>query len=219
MVEHDLAKVGVAGSSPVSRSNTTMRRTTSLLLLAATLVALPAAAQSAPRRKPPPPVRYGAALVPGDKAPTVSGYGLDGKEVQVSYAAAKLTVVNFWATWCVPCRGEMPALEKIRAAHPEPGSLQVVGALLNDPATVEEVKAVIDETGVTYGILAVPEGTGNAWGGLTLVPTTFLVDGEGKLVRKFVGTDENAVQAMAKDVGDFLAGRPLGKPYRPPSTK
>ena len=219
MVEHDLAKVGVAGSSPVSRSNATMRRPTSFLLLAATLLALSATAQTGPRHKPPPRVRYGAALAPGDKVPAVSGYGLDGKEAQVSYAAAKLTVVNFWATWCVPCRAEMPALEKIRAAHPESGGLQVVGVLLNDPATVEEVRTVIAETGVTYAILAVPEGTENAWGGLTLVPTTFFIDGEGKLVRKFVGTDEKAVQAMAKDVDDFLAGRPLGNPYLPPSTR
>jgi hypothetical protein len=52
---------------------------------------------------------------------------------------------------------------------------------------------------------------------LTLVPTTFLVDGEGKLVRKFVGTDEKGIEALAKDVANFLAGKPLGNPYIPPS--
>ena len=217
MVEHDLAKVGVAGSSPVSRSNAMMRRSTSLnlLLFAAFLVAVPAAA-GLPRRAPPP--RHGPALVPGDKVPTVTGYGLDGKETQVSYAAAKLTVVNFWATWCVPCREEMPALEKLRTSHPG-SDLQVIGALMEPTATADDVEIVLLWTGADYRIVALPEGAADGWGGITLIPTTFLVGSDGKLVRKFVGTDEKSVQAIAKDVADYLAGRPLGNPYIPPSTK
>ena len=69
---------------------------------------------------------------------------------------------------------------------------------------------------MTYRIVAVPPGATDAWGGLTLIPTTFLVDGQGKLVRKFVGTDDKAIAALTKDVGDYLAGRPLGNPYIPP---
>ena len=214
MVEHDLAKVGVAGSSPVSRSSVTMRRSTVLLLILAATLALPGVA-GPPRRQAPP--RPGPALAPGDIVPPVEGYGLDGRQSVVSYAGAKLTVVNFWATWCVPCREEMPALEKIHKAHDS--GLQVIGALINDPATVEEVQAALTDTGATYRVVALPEGAGHAWGGITLVPATFLIDRDGKLVRKFVGTDEAAVKAMAKDVDDYLAGRPLGNPYIPKSTQ
>jgi|RhiMethySRZTD1v2_1073278.scaffolds.fasta_scaffold10825_9 thiol-disulfide isomerase/thioredoxin len=162
------------------------------------------------------PTHYGPALIPGDEVPRITGSDLEGKETAVSYAASKLTLVNFWATWCVPCREEMPALEKLRAAHANDG-LQIVGALLYDETTPEQVAEAVKDSGVAYRIVAVPPGATDAWGGLTLIPTTFLVSGEGKLVRKFVGTDEKGMAAMAKDVGDYLAGRPLGNPYIPPS--
>jgi hypothetical protein len=110
----------------------------------------------------------------------------------------------------------MPALEKLGAAHAKDG-FQIIGALLYDETTPEQVADAVKDSGVTYRIVAVPPGATDAWGGLTLIPTTFLVSGEGKLVRKFVGTDEKGMAAMAKDVGDYLAGRPLGNPYIPPS--
>ncbi|HJQ99327.1 MAG TPA: TlpA disulfide reductase family protein [Candidatus Polarisedimenticolaceae bacterium] len=188
------------------------RPTSGLLLLAALAVT---AASAGPFRKSP-VTHYGPALIPGDTVPAVSGTDLEGKESAVSYAAAKLTLVNFWATWCVPCREEMPALEKLRSAH-EGAGLQIVGALLFDETTPEQVAEAVKDSGVTYRIVAVPPGATNAWGGLTLIPTTFLVDGQGKLVRKFVGTDEKSIAALTKDVGDYLAGRPLGNPYIPPS--
>jgi thiol-disulfide isomerase/thioredoxin len=191
-----------------------MLRSTLLLLLASAALAATAASAGPMRRAP--ATRYGPALVPGDKVPAVVGTTLDGKETAVAYADAKLTVVNFWATWCVPCRQEMPALEKIRANHEREG-LQLIGALLFDESTPEQVASAVSESGARYRIVAVPAGTTDAWGGLTLVPTTFLVDGEGKLVRKFVGTDEKGIEALAKDVANFLAGKPLGNPYIPPS--
>jgi thiol-disulfide isomerase/thioredoxin len=189
------------------------RSTFRLLLATAALAATTASAGPFSRSSP---THYGPALIPGDKVPAVAGKDVEGKETAVDYAGAKLTLVNFWATWCVPCRQEMPALEKMQAAHAKDG-LQLIGALLYDESTPEQITDAIKESGVTYRIVAVPPGATDAWGGLTLIPTTFLVNGEGKLVRKFVGTDEKGIAAMTKDVGDFLAGRPLGNPYIPPS--
>ena len=189
------------------------RSTFRLLLATAALAATTASAGPFSRTSA---THYGPALIPGDKVPVVAGKDLEGKETTVDYASGKLTLVNFWATWCVPCRQEMPALEKLRSAHAKDG-LQLIGALLYDESTPEQIADAIKESGVGYRIVAVPPGATDAWGGLTLIPTTFLVNGEGKLVRKFVGTDEKGIAAMTKDVGDFLAGRPLGNPYIPPS--
>jgi len=189
------------------------RSASRILLVLAAVVAT--AASAAPIRRTP-ARHYGPALIPGDTVPAVSGKDLEGKDAAVSYAGAKLTLVNFRATWCEPCRQEMPALEKLRSAHAGDG-LQVIGALLYDETTPEQVAQAVEDSGVTYRIVAVPPGATDAWGGLTLIPTTFLVDGQGKLVRKFVGTDDKAIAALTKDVGDYLAGRPLGNPYIPPS--
>jgi thiol-disulfide isomerase/thioredoxin len=188
------------------------RSTSRLVPLVAALLATAASAGPFQRST----THYGPALIPGDKVPSVTGKDLEGKDTAVDYAGAKLTLVNFWATWCVPCRQEMPALEKLRAAHAQDG-LQIIGALLYDETTPEQIADTVKESGVAYRIVAVPPGATDAWGGLTLIPTTFLVSGEGKLVRKFVGTDAKVIAAITKDVGDFLAGRPLGNPYIPPS--
>ena len=187
-----------------------------LRFLLATAVLAVTAVSAGPVRRTAPTTHYGPALVPGDAVPAIAGMGLDGKEAAVSYAGAKLTLVNFWATWCVPCREEMPALEKLRAANAD-GGFQIIGALLYDETTPEQVVQAVKDSGVTYKIVAVPPGATDAWGGLTLIPNTFLVSGEGKLVRKFVGTDPKILAAITKDVGDYLAGRPLGNPYIAPS--
>ena len=120
LVEHDLAKVGVAGSSPVSRSSPRGPRVVALLALLLSLAASRADAQ--------------LALAPGDPAPTLAAVTIEGEAFRADWTASALTVVNFWATWCEPCREEMPALQKLSEAHASEG-LSVVGVMLDRDAT------------------------------------------------------------------------------------
>jgi len=141
---------------------------------------------------------------------------LDGAPVKLSWGGAKLTLVNLWATWCVPCRDEMPGLEKIHAAHPD-ADLRFVGVVVLDRAPYADIKAAVTASKVSYRILVDSrKAAQHAFGGVATVPTTFLLDGQGKIVRKFVGTSAKQLEALAKDIDDVLAGRPLGAPYLPP---
>ena len=193
-----------------------MRRATIRVAAIAALALCAGTLQAGPLRprQPAPPV-YGIALAPGDRVGTIDALDLHGKPASIDFAAAKLTLVNFWATWCQPCRVEMPALEKIRARRQKKG-LNVVGVVVQDAATAAEIRQAADEAKVAYTVVQGGVTVERAWGGINLLPTTFLVDPKGTILRKYVGTTPEQVRALGRDVDDYLAGRPLGKPYVPP---
>lgn len=106
----------------------------------------------------------------------------------------KYTVVNFWATWCAPCRQEMPMLSRLATQHAAKG-IKTVGIALDQP---EQVTAFLKQTPVSYPILmsdgdgiALMRELGNKSGGL---PYTVILDAKGKPVRQFLGLlDEKAL--------------------------
>ena len=107
----------------------------------------------------------------------------------------KYTVVNFWATWCGPCRQEMPLLSRLASQYAGKG-IKTVGIALDQP---EQVNAFLKQTPVSYPILmsegdgmALMRALGNKSGGL---PYTVIVDSKGKPVKQFLGLlDEKALQ-------------------------
>ncbi|HZN54203.1 MAG TPA: TlpA disulfide reductase family protein [Candidatus Polarisedimenticolaceae bacterium] len=182
-------------------------------VVAAALAARPAGAGPFRNRPTPPPP--GIALAPGDTVIPLQARTLDGQGHTVEWASAKISLVNFWATWCTPCREEMPAIEQLRAARGKDG-LQVVGVVIQDLAPADEVRRIAAESKVDYLLLRGGDEVTRIWRGIQIVPTTFLVDSKGKVVRKYIGTGKEEIAALTRDVDDFLAGRPLGPPYVPP---
>jgi thiol-disulfide isomerase/thioredoxin len=155
------------------------------------------------------------ALAPGDPIRPIQVLNLDGSPSEVSWGGSKLTLVNLWATWCVPCREEMPGLETIHAGHPA-SDLSILGVVVMDRASLAAVKSAADAAKVTYRVVVDSEkDTQSAFGGIATVPTSFLIDAKGTILRKFVGTSPKQLVALSKDIDDALAGRPLGAPYLP----
>jgi thiol-disulfide isomerase/thioredoxin len=188
-----------------------MRR---LLVLAAVLAWIPSS-WAAPVSATPTVRSYGAALAPGDTVPPLRATALDGTPAVVAWSAGKLTLVNFWATWCTPCRQEMPELQALHAAREKDG-LKVVGVVVQDRAGGDDIAAAANAAKVKYTLLWGGPDVEVAWAGVSILPTTFLVDPNGKFVRKYVGTNAEEIAALKKDIDDYLAGRPLGDPYLPP---
>jgi thiol-disulfide isomerase/thioredoxin len=155
----------------------------------------------------------GAALAAGDVVPPMKVKTLDGKAAEVSWDAAKLTLVNFWATWCAPCRQEMPELQKLATARKK--KLRVVGVVVMDQASAPEIASAAAVAQARYEIFWGGPPVEAAWHGIGILPTTYLVDPKGAIVRKYVGTSPEMLTAVRKDVEDFLGGRPLGDPYVP----
>jgi thiol-disulfide isomerase/thioredoxin len=148
------------------------------------------------------------ALAPGDPAPKLRGKTLDLERWHIEYDKSRATLVNFWATWCVPCKSEMPALQKLHADHGADG-LQIVGVLM-DPVKDDELRAFLNPLAVSYPIIRPDDLVNKEWGGIVVMPITFLVDPAGKIVRRYVGATPEQVAGLVGDVEAFLQGQPLG---------
>ena len=102
----------------------------------------------------------------------------------------KVTLVNYWATWCGPCREEIPYLVQLQERYPD--QLQVIGISADegDPA---DVKAFASEMGINYPIVMETAELNRQFPGVFALPTTFLVDPEGRIVQTHVGLISPAV--------------------------
>lgn len=111
--------------------------------------------------------------------------GLDGSEISDDSLRGKVVLVNFWATWCAPCRAEMPLLEMMHKRH-EAAGFVVVG-LAVDRVSTEAVRAFVKDRGVTYPIAHVGAEAEQVFGGVRGYPTSFLLDRTGKIRHTVLG--------------------------------
>jgi thiol-disulfide isomerase/thioredoxin len=148
------------------------------------------------------------ALAPGDPAPRLRGKTIDREPFAAEWEKNKATLVNFWATWCEPCKAEMPSLQKLYAERAEQG-LAIIGVLM-DPVADDSLREFLDPLAVTYPIVRPHRAVNADWGGLVTFPTTFLIDAQGRIVRRYVGATPEQIAGLARDVEAFLAGQPLG---------
>ena len=100
-------------------------------------------------------------------------------------------IVDFWAPWCGPCKIEMPWFVELQKEYGSQG-LQIVGVAMDD-ATDAEIGKFTHEMGVNYPILLGKESVGESYGGVNVLPTTFFVDRDGKLVAREFGLQSRSV--------------------------
>jgi len=131
------------------------------------------------------------------RAPELSGATLGGATIGPSDYTGRVLVVNFWATWCGPCRREQPALSKVEAAQPEDGAVFVGVNFRDDPAAA---RAYLEEFGVAYESLEDPSGSIAYRFGVPYLPATIVVDRDGDLRFRVVGAiDEDTLTALIAD--------------------
>lgn len=162
-------------------------RVTVLLALALATVSCAGAPTAVPSGSV---VTIGSPFV-GRPAPPLAGATLDGAAFDLAAQRGRPVLVNFWASWCGPCREEFPLLEDAAARHADEG-LVVVGALFKDDA--EPARAFVEEQGATWPTVSDPDrGIGRAWKVLA-PPQTFFVDREGIIREVQVGQVRDAAE-------------------------
>jgi cytochrome c biogenesis protein CcmG, thiol:disulfide interchange protein DsbE len=121
----------------------------------------------------------------GKPAPSLSGTGLDGHDVSLSGMHGKWVVVNFLASWCVPCREEHPELVKFTQRHEAAGDAAVLGVIFDD--TQPNVRHFFEQLGGSWPVVGDPGGRTALDFGVRGPPESFLVDPNGFVVWKGIG--------------------------------
>jgi thiol-disulfide isomerase/thioredoxin len=129
-----------------------------------------------------------AALPKLGPAPTWELQDLAGKAVRSSQFAGKVVVVDFWATWCPPCRAEIPGYVELQRKY-GPQGLVIVGVSL-DQAGPDVVKAFAAKYSINYPLVMGDETAVRAFGGVEAIPTTFLIDRSGQIRDRKTGAEE-----------------------------
>ncbi len=118
-------------------------------------------------------------------APDFTLESLDGKDVRLSDLRGKAVLLNFWATWCGPCKIETPWLVELQNQYGSQG-LQVIGVAMDDSGK-DEIAKFAKDMGVNYPVLLGKEAVGDAYGGVPALPESFFIGRDGKIVDKIIG--------------------------------
>lgn len=133
----------------------------------------------------PPGLQGSAEQIKGKPAPDFELLDLNGKTVKLSELRGKAVLLNFWATWCSPCKTEMPWFVDLQQRYGSEG-LQVVGVAMDD-AGKDEIAKFAKEMNVNYTILLGKNAVAEAYGGVEFLPTTFYIDRQGKVQERVFG--------------------------------
>ena len=131
-----------------------------------------------------------AALPVLGKAPAWKLKDLQGKDVSSADFKGKIVVVDFWATWCPPCRAEIPGYIELQKKYADKGVV-IVGISVDEDG-VKAVAPFAKAAGMNYKVLLFNDDVVAAFGGIEGIPTTFLIDREGNIRDKKVGMVEEA---------------------------
>jgi peroxiredoxin len=119
------------------------------------------------------------------KAPNFTLKTYKDKTVDLASLKGKVVIVNFWATWCGPCRAEIPDFIKLYDAYKSKG-LEIVGISL-DRNGWSDVQPFIEKNKINYPIVLGTDEVVERYGGIEAIPTTFIVNREGTVVERQVG--------------------------------
>jgi thiol-disulfide isomerase/thioredoxin len=119
-----------------------------------------------------------------DPAPDFKLKDLAGKDLNLDASRGKVVLLNFWATWCGPCREEIPELIALQNRYKD--RLQIIGLVVDDDDE-KEIRSVIESQGINYPVALADSQTRLAYGGIAALPTVFVINSEGRVVQKHVG--------------------------------
>ena len=127
---------------------------------------------------------------------------LNGASVTLSQFKGKVIVLNLWATWCGPCKKEIPDLIKLQAAYPN--DVVVVGVVVLDKFG-EKVSSFVHDYGITYPVLDGNDRDDfeNAFGPFWGLPTSFVIDRQGRLQKKHQG--QVTRQQLEREISPLIA--------------
>lgn len=144
------------------------------------------------------------ALGNGDQVKNFTLKDLSGKSVSLDQFKGKVVVLNFWATWCPPCRNEMPEFDEMDKELKKSGGAVLLAVNMTDGRreTKSKVEKFMKETGYTMTVLLDSEQELAGYFGIRYIPSTFIIDREGRLTGQIQGgTTKAAVMKLVDEAG------------------
>jgi cytochrome c biogenesis protein CcmG/thiol:disulfide interchange protein DsbE len=137
----------------------------------------------------------------GTRAPDFTLRDLDDEEFSLKSLEGKVVLLDFWATWCYPCRVEIPHFIQLQKDYNSKG-FEVVGIAL-DRNGARVVKPFAEKEGINYTVLIGDADVAAAYGGIKSIPTTFVIDKKGTIYSKYVGVPKD-MRVFENDVRRLL---------------
>lgn len=128
-----------------------------------------------------------------DPAPPLEMQDLEGKPISLEEAKGKIVLLNFWATWCGPCRAEVPDLIELQEKYKD--KLEIV-ALATEEDDASEVQQFVKKAGINYRVGMATDAIAAKFGGIPALPTSFVIDPQGRVVQKHVGLDDPTIYEL-----------------------
>jgi thiol-disulfide isomerase/thioredoxin len=141
----------------------------------------------------------GPALAGPARAPAFAVRTVDGRTVRLADLKNRPLIMDFWATWCGPCRASMPHLNAVSARYAKQG-LAVVGMSVDESGPAP-VKRFASQLGVRFTIAMANDDLLDAYGPIRVIPTTFFINRKGEIVRRVVGyIDSETMEGYVREI-------------------
>jgi thiol-disulfide isomerase/thioredoxin len=139
-----------------------------------------------------------------DAAPEFKLNTLEGKPLSLADYKGKVILLNFWASWCGPCRAEIPDLVELQNKYKD--QLQIIGLVVDDEDE-DAIKKFVTDFGINYPVALAGDEVRLQYGGIPALPTSFLLDAEGRVVQKHEGLRDPVLYEV--EIRSLL-GLPIG---------
>ncbi len=153
-------------------------------------------AQPEPARTSPEPSRE----PPSTKAPQFRLKDIEGRTINLASLKGKVAIIDFWATWCPPCRLEVPILNNLQTKYRHQG-LEIIAISLDE--SLDDIQRFLEQSPLNYTVVQGNETVMSQFGHITALPTTFFLDRRGNIRSQHVGFMSQA--ALEKKIEQLLA--------------
>ena len=138
----------------------------------------------------------------GGLAPNFTWKDAAGKQIDFDSFRGKVTLINFWATWCGPCKRELPDLVALSKELSEK-NVKIIGVSVDRGVDVaNDVKNFVEQHGIPYQVVIASDELVEAFGNISAIPTSFIVDQQGKITQTLIGM--RSKEAFAQALTPFL---------------